>query len=463
MPYFNPIHAHEICMLIKFVVFLYPKKLVMDPIRSYFSYIDQAIRAHWTAPALSDYEGSLSYSYGQVAEQVMQFGRLFSEAGLRPGDHIAIVGRNAANWAIAYLAIAAYRAVAVTIQPDFAPNKIAALLKHSDSKALFGDSYVLSRLKPYLKDLPLKVRWSFEDIKPNDTVTISQDELVLPTDNQDDLALINYIDDGVDIPKGVMLTHRAISSNVMFGQNSIPSGGDKHILALLPLSQMLGFIFEFLSPLAGGAHICFVTKSLSPAQLIEAYRVVQPYMVVTIPHVAESIVHRTTDRDVKTVLRRLIWSCPLIGLHRRRTVKRKLMEALGGKIEIMVIGAGKLDYKVEKRLADMHFPYTCGHGISECGPMISYEYPKQFRFGSVGKVVDRMEVRIDSPKPYSEPGEILVRGDNVMLGYYGNMNLTNAVLTDAGWMRTGDKGIIDRKGNLFLTGEHLERFVNEET
>ena len=434
----------------------------MDPIRSYFSYIDQAIRMNWTAPALSDYEGSLSYSYGQVAEQVVRFRHIFQEVGLCPGDHIAIVGRNAANWAIAYLAIAAYRGVAVTIMPDFAPDKITALLKHADCKALFVGPYVLPRLKPYLQDLSLKAVWPFEEIKPADTVQISPDDLHLPMDNQDDLALINYIDDDITIPKGVMLTHRAISSNVMFGQSSISTGPDKHILSLLPLSQMLGFIFEFLYPLAGGAHIYFITKGLTHAQLIEAYQIVKPYMVVSIPHVVERIVHRTTDKDVKTVLRRILWRCPFVGLGRRRRAKQKLMEAFGGKLELLVIGTGKLDYKVEKRLAAMRFPYTCGHGIAECGPMISYEYPKQYRFGSVGKVVDRMEVHIDSPKPLSEPGEILVRGDNVMLGYYGNMNLTNAVLTDAGWMRTGDKGTMDRKGNLFLTGEHLERFVNKE-
>ena len=390
----------------------------MDPIRSYFSYIDQSVRAYWTAPALTNYDGSLSYSYGQVAEQAMRFQAVFREAGLCAGDHIAIVGRNSAQWAIAYLAIAAYRAVAVTILPDYEPDKIATLLRHSESKAVFVGPYVAPRLEPQLKELKLQAVWKLEDMQPAETGDFKPEDFVVPQNNLDDLALINYIDDDIDIPKGVMLTHRSISSNVMFGQDSMPLGQGKTMLSLLPLSQMLGFIFEFLYPLAGGAHIYFITKALSSTQLIEAYRHVRPAMVVTIPHVAERIVHRTTDRDVKTVLRRILWRTPIVALHRRKAARKKLLDALGGKVELLVIGGGKLEPKVEKRLAQMHVPYTCGHGIAECGPMISYEFPRQFKFGSAGKAVDRMEVTIQSHKPRTEPGEILVRGDNIMLGFF---------------------------------------------
>ena len=445
---------------------------LMDPIIHYFSYMDKAIRSNWNAPALTDYKGAVSYTYGEMAQEIVRLKTFLASAGIQPGDKIAIVGRNCSHWALAYLAIAAYRGVAVTILPDWEASHIEVFLKHSDAKMLFASAAVSGRLN--LKNLKaVKTVVTLDDwsviqspisnlqLPPTNHQSPISD-LEFPTKNLDDLALIHYATDDIEHPKGIMLTHSSISSNVMFGEESIPGGPEKNVLSLLPLSQMLGLVFDCLYPLAGGSHIWFVTKPLSTDQLYEAFGVVKPFMFFTIPHLVEKIVHRMTDPLFKTVADKILWWVPILCLKRRRQARKQLMQALGGQLDILVVGDGKLDRAIERRLKQMHFPYTCGYGIAECAPLLSYEYPKQFAFGSVGKVVDRMEIAIASKHYHRVPGEILVRGDNVMLGYYRDMQATNAVFTDDGWMRTGDIGVKDRQGNLYLVGKNTISMISVE-
>ena len=439
----------------------------MDPTRHYFMYMEKAMRANWSAPALSDYEGSIEYSCQELAQAMERLKQEFYALGIKPGDKLAIVGRNCSNWAVAYLAIAAFKGVVVTILPDWEAENIEILITHSDARVLFASHAVLNKIA-LSRMKHIEVAYSLEDLsivkgklpQPIPTPVLIAAQWHLPTDNIDDLALIHYADDDIAFPKGIMLTHRNISSNVMFGQDSIATGPNKSVLSLLPLSQMLGLVFDFLYPLAGGAHIYFVTKALSYDQLLIAFQKVQPYMFVTIPHLIEKIAYKLIIPRVKTVLRRILWRVPIVGHHRRKEAYNRLMRALGGKIEILIIGDGILDKRVEACLRQIRFPYTCGYGVAECGPLVGYEFPKQFAFGSVGKVVDRMEVSIDSPHYHRIPGEILVRGENVTLGYYRDMQLTNTIFTDDGWMRTGDTGTIDKEGNIFLKGKHTAPVVS---
>ena len=450
----------------------------MDPTRHYFSYMQSAMRANWDAPALTDYEGTVSYTYHEMADAICALHAQFASLGLRSGDKMAIVGRNCANWAVAYLAIASYRGVVVTILPDWQAENIEILVTHSDAKVLFANEAVRAKVDPArmpnieaafaLEDLTCQTSQtgqasptlSYSRTNPPSPTTATK--LTLPTDNMDELALIHYASDDIQFPRGIMLTHRNLSSNVMFGQDCIATGPNKRVLSLLPLSQMLGLVFDFLYPLAGGAHIYFVTHPLSYDQLLQAFQTVRPYMFVTIPRLIEKITHRLIMPKVKTVLRRILWRTPFIAHYRRREAYQTLMEALGGALEILIIGDGILDKRVEACLHQIGIPYTCGYGVAECGPLVGYEFPEQFAFGSVGKVVDRMEVSIDSTHYHHIPGEILVRGENVMLGYYRDMQLTNTVFTDDGWMRTGDTGTIDRDGNIYLKGKHTAPVISVE-
>ncbi|MCQ2310442.1 MAG: AMP-binding protein [Paludibacteraceae bacterium] len=437
--------------------------------KHYLQFIQDTMWANWNEPALTDYEGSVSYTYGELATRVRQIQLLFYALGIRQGDKIAICGRNSSNWGVAYLAIAASRCVAVSILPDFTSDSIHHLVNHSEAKLLFVGPWVRGRID--LTAMPAVESFiALDDFSiMQSKVTVDQNALDqqfvslypngyterdvhMPLDNMDDVALINYTSGSTGSPKGVMLTHRNLSSNVVYAQANIPNRPGLTIVSMLPLAHMFGVMFDFIYQIAGGTHVYFLTRSLTPALLMKAFHDVQPYMILTVPLVIEKIFKKKILPIIQKPIIKILWYTPLIRLTVRKRVYNALMRAFGGKLQFLIVGGAALNEEVEICMRQIHFPYTCGYGMTECGPLVCYEHWRKYAFRSCGKVIDRLELKIDSENPKKVEGEILLRGDGVMRGYYKNIQATDNVFTDDGWMRTGDIGIVDRKGNLYLRG-----------
>lgn len=440
-------------------------------IRHYLDYIKHAMLENWNAPAITDFESLCAYTYGELAAKMAEMNVMFEQLGLKAGDRIAICGRNSSNWGVAYLSVAAYKGIVVSILPEFTSESIYQLVSHSEARALLIGPWVRGRIE--LGNMPnIETFISIDDlciIQAKNDVSIDKIRDIykqrfpdehslrewvsnLPTDNMADVAVINYTSGSTGSPKGVMITHRNLSSNVTYGQDNIPNHAGWTVVSMLPLAHMFGLMFEFLYQLAGGTHVYFLTKSLTPALLMKAFKQVHPYMILTVPLVLEKIFKKQIFPIIEKPIIKVLWYMPLINITLRKKVYRSLMNAFGGNLQYIIVGGAALSEDVERCLKQIHFPYTCGYGMTECAPILCYEHWKKFAFRSCGKVVDRMEIKIDSDNPRKHEGEILVRGDNVMRGYYKNMEATDNIFTDDGWMRTGDIGIVDRKGNLFIKG-----------
>ncbi len=437
--------------------------------KHYFDYLEKTIRENWNAPAVSDYGGTINYSYGQLAQKVEWLGTLFDQLGLEPGDKVGICGRNCSHWGIVYMAIAARRLVAVSLLPDYTSESIYELVHHSDTKVLFVGPWVRGRVE--LKKMPdvetfialadFSIIQSKKDI---DLANVdkamaekypkgySKDDVAFPKDNMDDLALINYTSGSTGNPKGVMVTHRNLSSNVIFGQDRIPNDPTKSIVSMLPMAHMFGLMFEFLYQLAGGTHVYFIVKNLTPSILLQAFKEVHPYMILTVPLLVEKIFKKQIFPVIQKPLVKMLWYTPLVNIPIRKKVYNQLMAAFGGKLEILIIGGAALNEDVERCMKQIKFPFTVGYGMTECAPLVCYEHWKKYAFRSCGKGIDRLEIKVDSPDQRRVEGELLVRGENVMRGYYKNLQATDDVFTEDGWLKTGDMGVIDKKGNVYLRG-----------
>ena len=437
--------------------------------RHYFDYLNKVVRENWNGVAVSDYGGTVSYTYGEMARKAEWLGLLFDQLGLQAGDKIAICGRNCSNWGVAFLAIAAHRYVTVSLLPDYTTESIYELVHHSDARVMFVGPWVRGRID--LDKMPdVEAFIALEDfsiMKSKKTVDLAavdkafetkypngftKDDVDFPTDNFDDLAMINYTSGSTGSPKGVMVTNRNLSSNVVFGQDKIPNDPSKSVVSMLPLAHMFGVMFEFIYQLAGGTHVYFITKSLTPSLLMQAFKDVKPYMILTVPLLVEKIFKKQIFPAIQKPLVKALWYTPLINIPIRKKVHKQLQKAFGGKLEILIIGGAALNEDVERCLKQIKFPFTVGYGMTECAPLLCYENWKKYAFRSCGKVIDRMEIKVDSPDPRRVEGELLVRGENVMRGYYKNLQATDDIFTEDGWLRTGDMGVIDKNGNVYLRG-----------
>lgn len=434
----------------------------------YFTLIQEVMKGNWDAPALTDYDGDHSYTYGQVAEQVARLELMFEHLGIGAGDKVSICGKNCSNWGLAFVAALAHRCVVVSILPDFTTESIHELVRHSDSKLLFVSPAIMKRLDAAQISQLVSIV-SLDDFSSIAGQAVSPDfidtsmkerypkgfsirDVHYPTENFDELALINYTSGSTGSPKGVMLTHRSLSANVVYGQTNIPNHPGQSIVSILPLAHMFGMMFELLYQMAGGTHINFITRNVTAPIMLKAFHDVQPYMILTVPLVIEKIFKKSIFPAIQKQPVKTLWNMPLINRPIRRKVYQKLMDAFGGKLEILIIGGAALNGDVEKCLKQIHFPYTCGYGMTECGPLVCYANWLTYAMKSCGRVVDHLELRVNSDNPYEKEGEILLRGSGVMLGYYKNQQATEEAFLDDGWMRTGDVGVIDHKGNVFLRG-----------
>lgn len=435
--------------------------------------IEKAIKSFWNLDALSDFDG-ISYRYADVAENIEKLHILFQAANIRQDDRIALCGKNSSDWMTILLACLTYGAVAVPILHEFNSQSITNLVNHSEAKLLFADRAILDRLNP--ESFPLLQAGIYISEKGiafsrNENLTLTRnsinekfgekypenftpENINYPARNPSQLCLINYTSGSTGTPKGVMLPYRSIYSNIVYCIEHLtflkPGDG---MINMLPLGHMYGLVIETLHPFVKGCHCHFLTKAPSPKVLLGAFAEVRPKLIITVPLVLEKIIKGNIFPKLRKPAMRILLAIPLLNNIIYSKIKGKLEEVFGGQIREIIIGGAPLNPDVEKFLYRIKFPVTVGYGMTECGPLLTYAPSGVSKPGTVGCIVDGMEVRIDSPEPAKIPGNIMVKGDNVMAGYYKNQDATAEVFPYGDeWMNTGDMGIIDKDGYISISG-----------
>ena len=439
--------------------------------KHYLSYLQETMHSNWDGLAMTDLDGEHRYTYAQLAEAIAKIHTTWRTCGIKEGDKIALCGRNCANWGLLFLAVESYKAVVVSILPDFTAEGIYSLVDHSEAVLLYVgpnvkkkiDATQMKGLKAtiFMDDMTIveaddSFRKKFESADaafakeyPNG---VKLTDVNYPIDNYDDLAVINYTSGSTGNPKGVMLTHLNLSGNVEFAHTRIPHKPGDTVLSMLPIAHMFGLMFEFLYQICEGASVYFLTQAPTPTVLMKAFAQVKPFMILTVPLVVEKIIKKGVLPKISSPAAKIMWKTPFLKNVIRGKVKEGLDKTFGGQLRYLIIGGAALNGEVEQVLHDIKYQYCVGYGMTECGPLISYEDWFRYAFHSCGKELPQCHVRIDSEDPTSKDGEIQVKGINVMKGYYKNEEATKAVFTEDGWMRTGDLGVLDKEGNIYIHG-----------
>ena len=439
--------------------------------KHYLSYLQETMHTNWDDLAMTDLDGENKYTYAELAAAIAKLHVTWKQLGINEGDKIALCGRNCANWGLLFLAIESYKAVVVSILPDFTAEGIYSLVDHSEAVLLYVGPNVKRKIDPtqmkglkatiFMDEMSIveaddKFRKKYEGAEaafkkayPNG---VSLKDVNYPTDNYDDLAVLNYTSGSTGNPKGVMLTHLNLSGNVEFAHTRIPHQKGDKVLSMLPIAHMFGLMFEFLYQICEGAQVFFLTQAPTPTVLMKAFAQVKPFMILTVPLVVEKIIKKGVLPKISSPLMKVLWRTPGMKRVVRGKVKEGLDKMFGGQLRYLIIGGAALNGEVEQVLHDIKYQYCVGYGMTECGPLISYEDWFNYVFHSCGKQLPQCHVRIDSEDPTSKDGEIQVKGINVMRGYYKNEEATKAAFTEDGWMRTGDLGVLDKEGNIFIHG-----------
>lgn len=433
---------------------------------------EKSIKENWDRPAISNYQG-VTLHYRDLARRIAKLHIMFEECGLERGDKVALCSRNQANWVVSFLAAMTYGAVPVPLMHEFKPSNINHLVNHSESKILFVDEVIwegLSELE--MGDLQAIIQVNTFKLlySANDKITESRERLnelfgkYYPSeftpdcinyyeDSADELAIINYTSGTSGFSKGVMIPYRAVSSNIEFAQKVLPQiNSTSRVVSMLPTAHMYGLMFEVLYELTAGCHVFFLSRLPSPKIIMQALSEVKPTLVIAVPLIIEKIY----KSKVKPVLEKsgIRFAMKLPGLDQliMNKIKTELINAFGGEFYEVIIGGAAFNKEVEAFFKRMEFPFTVGYGMTECAPIITYDDYKTAKLYSCGRIVPNMEMKIDSPDPQNVAGELLVRGANVFLGYFKNEEATKEVLDADGWLHTGDMGVIDADGYLFLRG-----------
>lgn len=446
----------------------------MELIPSFNSYIEKSIIEHWDLDALTDYKG-ITLQYKDVARKIEKLHIMFENSGVEKGDKIAICGRNSACWAVAFLATLTYGAVAVPVQHEFTPEQVYNVVNHSEAKLLFVGDIVAKTIDvtkmPNLEGVIYIPDYSLV-VSRTDKLTYAREHLnelfgkkypkafrsnhVHYYMNQDpeELALINYTSGTTGFSKGVMLPYRALWGNLDFTNKAIgphiPKGSNT--VSILPMAHMYGMACEFLFQFCHGCHIFFLTRLPSPAIIAQAFTDIKPAIIIAVPLVIEKIIRKSIFPKTQNNRMRLLMNMPVINKKVKQKVCEEVMDAFGGNMYEIVVGGAPFNQEIESFLKSIDFPITMAYGATECAPIITYTDYKDFVPTSCGRAVVHMEVKIDSKDPQNIPGEILARGTNVMLGYYKNEEATQQVLDQEGWYHTGDLGIMDADGYIFVKG-----------
>ena len=443
-------------------------------IPSFVKLIEASLVKNWDRDALTDFKGA-TLQYHDVARKIEKLHILFENSGVKPGDQIALAGRNSANWAVAFLATLAYGAVAVPILHEFTADQMHNIVNHSDAKLLFVGDVVATQIDPtkmpglegiiYIPDYSLV-------LSRTDKLTYAREHLnemfgkkfpkyfrkehvsYKAEDSANTMAMINYTSGTTGFSKGVMIPYRALWSNYDFANNVLAdklSVGD-NVISILPMAHMYGMAFEFLFEFLTGLHIFYLSRIPSPAIIAQAFSEVKPKVIIAVPLVIEKIIKKKVFPKIQNNRMRLLLNMPVINKKVNEKICEQVRAAFGGQFYEVIIGGAAFNREVESFLHRIGFQYTVGYGATECAPIISYADHKTFVPGSCGRPVVHMEVKIDSHDPENVPGEILARGLNVMLGYYKNEEATQNTLDKEGWYHTGDLGTMDAEGNIFIKG-----------
>jgi long-chain acyl-CoA synthetase len=436
----------------------------------FIGYVEQSIKQNWDIEALSNYKET-GYSYKEIAERMMKLHIFFKESGIREGDKIALVGRNSANWCIVYLAVVTYGAVIVPILPDFKPEDHTNIINHSDSKILFVDdkineSYDTGKMEAIIAVVSLEnfslvssTEKSFKDSYSGLDEKFAKEYPQLKPENikfsdvtNNNLAVISYTSGTTGFSKGVMITHNSIAANVRYAQKNMPLEPGDPVVSFLPLAHTFGCAFEFLFPFTYGCHITILTKTPSPQILIQAFKEIKPRLILSVPLIVEKIYKKQLLPIISKPHMKILLAIPGLNKILFNKIREKLTETFGGRFKELVVGGAAFNAEGEKFFKKIGFRFTVGYGMTECGPLISYASWDTTRLGASGRAIDTLEVRIDSQDPEKQVGEIILRGENVMIGYYKNEEASKAVIDKDGWMHTGDLGVIDKEGNIYIKG-----------
>ncbi len=412
--------------------------------------IESSIKHGWDLPAYSDYGTDVKYTYADVARKIAALHSLFRDLDIKQGDKIALCDKNSSNWAISYLAVLTYGAVVVPILSDFNPDQIKNIYEHSDSKLMIGKADL--PVEPLLNIADGRMMKGCRSVEDYDFSGLKASDVKYFQENPEDVALISYTSGSTGHSKGVMLPYRSLWSNVVFADEVLGMKRAQNTMALLPMAHMYGMAFDFLYEFCITCHVHFLTKIPSPAIILQAFGDVKPKLVIAVPLIIEKIVQGKVFPVLRSPRIKFLMKIPFMKGVIYKRIREQLIKAFGGEFYELIVGGAAFNKEVENLLADINFPYTVGYGMTECGPIIGYEDWKHFAKGSCGKAAPRMEVVIDSDDPRNVAGEILVKGMNVMLGYYKNEEDTAEALTEDGWLHTGDLGTMDRHGNIYIRG-----------
>ena len=446
----------------------------MEQAISFNSLIEKSIVENWNLDALTDYKGK-TLQYHDVARKIEKLHILYENCGIQKGDKIALCGRNSSSWAVAFLATLTYGAIAVPILHEFTADQIHNIVNHSDAKLLFvGDivaTVVDATKMPGLEGIIYIPDYSLV-VSRTEKLTYAREHLnemfgirypkyfrakhvhYYHEESPEQLALINYTSGTTGFSKGVMIPYRAILNNYAFACHVL---GDKinagdNIISILPMAHMYGMSFEFIFEFIKGCHIFYLTRVPSPAIIAQAFTDVKPKIIIAVPLIIEKIIRKKVFPKVQNNRIRLLMNMPVISKKVKDRICEQVYQAFGGNAYEIIIGGAALNQEVEAFLRRINFPYTVGYGATECAPIICYRDWHTFAQGSCGQAAYGQEVKIDSVDPHNVPGEILTKGPNVMLGYYKNEEATEHTIDREGWYHTGDLGLIDEDGNVFIKG-----------
>ena len=433
--------------------------------------LQESFRKHWDRPALSNYQG-ITLKYGDVARRIEKLHIAFEQCGLLRGDKVAICSRNQANWGVSFLAAMTYGAVPVPILHEFKPGNIHYLVNHSEAKVLFVDDVIWEGLlidempelqvvvqintfkflyacTEELRSIREHLNESFGRKYPDH---FGPEDLDYYVDSPDELAVINYTSGTSGFSKGVMIPYRALWSNIDFAHNyALPElGCESTVVSMLPSAHMYGMMFEFLFEMTVGMHVHFLTRVPSPKIIMQAFADIKPDIIISVPLIIEKIY----KSKLKPILdkHRILFGLPIVDQFLQKKICKELVATFGGKFVEVIIGGAAFNPEVERFFRKIEFPFTVGYGMTECAPIITYAHFDKTKLFSCGQAAPHMEIRIDSEDPARIPGEVQVRGANVFLGYFKNEEATAQSLTPDGWFRTGDMGVLDADGYLFLRG-----------
>jgi len=441
--------------------------------KNFIRLYEESFQKNFDLPALSDYTSDTSYTYGEMARQIARLHLLYEVAGLKKGDKVAVFGKNSSNWCVGFMSIISYGGVAVPVLADFKPADAHTIIKHSDSVMLLVDNTTMNTLTesemPEVKTILSLDDWGSLSSKPDATLLKAIEDLdelfykkftkgfgpeqvqFAEVDNSE-VVEINYTSGTTGFSKGVVLSANSLAGNVDFAMRSIELNSGEKMLALLPLAHCYGCAFDFLFPMAVGVHVTILGKLPATPVIIKAFAEIRPHLILFVPIFFEKIYKKKLLPILQKGTMKVLTKIPGIKGLIYGKMRKSLVETFGGRFREAVLGGAALGAEVEDFLIRIKFPFTIGYGMTECGPLMSYEGYATTRKGSSGKILDIMELKIDSEDPFEIPGEILVKGENLMEGYYKNEEATRAAIDDDGWLHTGDLGITDADGFIYIKG-----------